>query len=194
MIISKNNVHVSGNVLGERYLKNNTVQITVGIQNEKFSLPINVLAPAETWKKFKAEFPENSDSVTISGKLLTKRSQVDGALKYLIKANSITCFHNILQDSLDESETAFHGLVRLKKKIKFDNNSNLYLNRMVFEIVDNDLIKQPVIFEARALRGAAPYFDNIQEGEELVLRANYVKDRSDNPPYWKIKHRPEQVC
>ena len=152
-------------------------------------LPIPVLVEKGQWEKFKSDFPAKYKSVTISGQLQTYRDE-EGT-HYAIKAGerAINCFHNILHQTLDESESQFHGVVKLERKFDFDTSSNLYLKRLLFRTNS----AHPVFFEAMALRGAAPFFDNINEGDCLYLRANYVLDKSGNPPYWRIKHKP-QAC
>ena len=176
-----NNVHVSGNVLAEKVL-NSKSQLEVGIETGNNVIPITAIVKNAQWEKFKKDYPDRHNAVTISGQLQILR---DG---YVVQADSITCFHNILQDELNESGCQFHGRVRLKKKFDFDTKSNLFLKRLILE-TDS---AQPVRIEAMALRGAASSFEEIEEGQELFVKANLVMDnQGDHPPYWRIDHQPE---
>lgn len=183
--LSKNNVHVSGQLIEERTLSPSTVQILIGVKQANGEVPFNVVIDQEQWKKFKNDFPGKYNSVTVSGQLQAHRDT--NGMNYSIKAGngSITRFHNILQDY--ESVSQFYGPVILEKKFDFDTTSNLYLRRMVFKTCTN----HPVYFEAMALRGAVPYFDDINEGDRLILKANFVKDANGKPPYWRIKRKPQ---
>ena len=191
MISYKNNIHVNGYVQKEIYFsESNFVLITVGVPVNDKLLQIQVITDKQYWENFKKSFPKNYNSISVSGKLKTNRNAATS--DYIIQANSISCFHNLLGDNFDETEATFHGIVKLKKKFEFGTNSKLYLKKMVFETVD--IAKKNVTFEAMALRSAAPYFDTIEEGEEIVLKADYTLDKNGNPPYWRIKCRPELVA
>lgn len=187
--LNKNNVRVSGQLVKEESINEriDIVRLIVGIETKGIILPVPVLIDTEQWETFKEDFPDKYYSVKVSGQLKAFRTQ-EGT-QYIIKAGekSISCFHNVLHSSLDESESQFFGVVTLKKKFDFDTNTKLYLKRMLFE-TDT---RHPTVFEAMALRSSAPYFDNINEGDQLLLRANFVLDKNGNPPYWRIKHRPE---
>ena len=172
----KNNVHVSGVVLGEQALTPKESQLEVSI---KEGLILTVKIENALWEKFKQSHPEH-DGVTFSGQLQWFR---DG---YVIKANAVSCFYNVLKDVMDDSVCQFHGKVRLQRKFNFNTNS-LYLKRMIFETDD----AFPVKFEGVALRGISPYFDDISEGEDLIIKANLVSDKNGRPPYWRIKNQPE---
>ena len=189
MVNQRNNVHVSGYVQSEKEHDSKNYQLIVGIETNNQILPVTVIVEKEQWEKFKSDFPAKYKSATISGQLQAFRDET--GTHYAIKAGerSINCFHNILNQALDESESQFHGRVRLERKFDFDTSSNLYLKRLLFR---TDSV-HPVFFEAMALRGAAPFFDNINEGDCMYLRANYVLDKSGKPPYWRIKHKP-QAC
>lgn len=187
--VIKNNVHVSGLVISERVIDTKTVKVTVGINANDTVLPVVTIVDDLAWEKFKDSFPNTYTSVTISGQLQSVRDD-QGATLYSIRANSISCFHNVLAETLDETVSQFHGVVILKRKFDFDTASKLYLKRMLFETIHPE---RPAVFEAMALRGAAPYFDSFKEGEKMVLKANYVIDKSGKPPYWRIKHQPESL-
>jgi len=172
----KNNVHVSGIVMEEEALTSKESQLRVGIKDD---LNLTVKIENVLWEKFKQSHPEH-DGVTFSGQLQWFREG------YVIKANAVTCFYNVLKDVMDDSVCQFYGKVTLQRKFDFNTN-HLYLKRMVFE-TDNP---SPVKFEGVALRGISPYFDDIQEGENLIIKANLVSDKNGRPPYWRIKSQPE---
>jgi len=173
----KNNVHVSGIVKGEQALTPKESQLEVSIKG----LIITIKIETALWEKFKQSYPEH-DSVTFSGQLQWFREG------YVVKANAVSCFHNVLKDVMDDSICQFYGKVTMEKKFDFNTNS-LLLKRMVFETED----PSPVKFEGVALRGISPYFDNVQEGETLVIKANLVSDKNGRPAYWRIKNRPELI-
>lgn len=177
--MNKNNVHVSGIVLNEEIITSSEIKIVIGIEE---ALTFPVVIQKKSWEKFKKIYPE-CKSVTFFGQLRTFRKST-GSIEYSIEASSVSCFHNILQDSLlNESGSQFHGIVTLQKKFDFEPESKLFLKRMVFKTDD-----RPVYLEATALRSIAPYFEDINEGEKMILRANYMFD--NHQPYWRIKHRP----
>lgn len=186
--LSRNNVHVSGKVLAEERFLQGFYHVTIGINSSNSLLTVIVQIDAPQWEQFKQEFPDKCNSVTISGRLRTLR--IGDNIQYIIQAgkNSISCFHNFFDD---ESGSQFYGLVKLRKKFDFDTKSKMYLKRLVFEICDSTT--RNVYFEAIALRGTAPYFDNIEEGEIMFLKASFVIDENGNPPYWRIKHQPELI-
>ena len=183
----RNNVHVSGKLIREGETFGNIIQLIIGITVAEKILPVTVEVQKNYWETFKANFPDRYKSVSVSGILNAER--IDGNMTYKVfvtEPTSISCFNNILNGSLNETQTVFYGPVRLKKKFDFDTESKLYLKRMIFETAEKG--QNPTSFEAVALRSAAPYFDEINEGEMLLLRANYVLDKKkeDYPPYWRV--------
>lgn len=192
MVRLANNVHVSGQVLQEVRTDSGCVNLMIGVATADINtlLPIWATVDVEKWKLFKSNFPDFS-SVTISGQLQYRQNPIHPGEKvpYII-GESVSCFHNELADLLDESKSEFRGVVRLRKKFNFGGSSSLHLIRMLFETTSTPSVS----FEATALRGAAPYFDEIGEGEKVFLKADYVLDQNGNPPYWRIKHRPEAIA
>lgn len=184
----RNNVQISGQILREDVLERN-VQVMVGIDNLSTAVP--VLISQKVWNKFKDNFSEEPKSITVSGEL--NDYWVNRDFDFAIKANrknSVICFHNMLQEYLDESGIKFEGIVKLKAKIGFDSDSSLLVKRMLFETVS----KYPVTFAATALRKFAPYFDDLEPGTELVIKADYVpltgKDDCCHKYYWRIRSIP----
>lgn len=182
----KNNIFASGDLLEERCLDSVSTLLTVNINNDdNIALPVMTLVDLKEWEKFKKAFPSDYKSLTVHGQIKKNASNH----QFFIEANGICCFHNLLEM---EAESEFSGIVRLKKKFNFDTSSRLYLKRMVFETLPY-LNGSPVSFEATALRGIAPYFDEIKEGDIMYLKANYVTDSNGNPPYWRVRHKPEVI-
>lgn len=179
----KNNVHVSG-ILSKERVNDKEVSLEISICNTQIKSVIERCI----WEKYKDQFPNEYQSLTISGVLQSERND-EGRLKYIIKAANIGHFHNVLVEELDERSSQFCGLVKLKKKFDFDTSSKLLLKRLLFETISSE--KQ--VLEAVALRGIVPYFDNIQEGSVLMLKADYVADKNGNQ-YWRVNHIPEFIA
>lgn len=180
----KNNIFASGDLLEERCFDSVSTLLTVDINNgSDIILPVLTLVDLKDWERFKESFPNNYKSVTVHGQIKKNASN-----QFFIEANGLCCFHNLLKM---EAASEFSGIVRLKKKFNFDTSSRLYLKRMVFETMPYK--SSPVCFEATALRGIAPYFDEIEEGDIMYLKASYVTDSNGNPPYWRVRHKPEVI-
>ena len=183
----KNNVQVSGKILRVEPLDRN-VLVMVGIDDSMTTVP--VLIKEKVWNGFKNSFSVEPDSITVTGEL--NNFWIDKDYGFAIKAtdtNSVICFHNILQEYLDESGVRFDGLVKLKSKLDKDSDSSLLIKKMIFETKS----KFPVEFEATALRKYAPFFDELYPGSEVMIKADYVplcKECQHPYYYWKIRSVP----
>ena len=173
-----NNVHINGIVTRQEVNEDaSSYELTI----EANSIPTKVSLERAIWENFQNQFP-GQVSVSISGQLQTAKTE---GSKYSVKGNSVACFRNYLGN---QAEISFDGTVKLRKKFDFNTDSKLFLKRL---LLSTDIAEQrPVTFEAMALRSCAPYFDEIDEGEKLQIKANFVKDDSGNPPFWRIKSRP----
>lgn len=177
----RNNVHISGNLVKETEKKEGKTILEMASPTH-----ISAMVEAEQWDRFKSEYP-NIKTISLSG--ILNRQIVNGNTTYFINVindNSICCFHNLLDDDFD-LKTRFSGAVRLKKKFNFDIESHMYLKRLIFETIGSGI---PTTFEAVALRSIAPYFDEIEEGDELILKAIYVSTDDGYNPYWRITNKP----
>ena len=184
-----NNVHVSGKIINKKILNEKFIQLELGIESNEKIIPISTKILLKEWNRLIKSFPE-IQSISISGTLFKDYEPEYDEEKYIIKTlktNSLSCFHNLLSDSLNESKICFYGPVTLQKKLNYTTNSQLILKRMIFETEEN------VVFEATAIRSLALFFDNIEEGAKLLLKANYIIDKKGFAPYWIIKHYPEQI-
>ena len=180
---TRNNVHVSGKVLQENQVTPYTTHLIVGI-NDNLSIP--VLVQCEQWERFK-ENSSDTSAVTISGKL--KEYQDSDQYRFAIDAKgfhsmNLTCFQNLLKDYLDESGIYFEGPVRLLSKSDYNTDSELLLKNLTFETCT----RYPIVFEAVALRKLAPFFDKIEEGTKLYIKADLFRKY---PPYWRVKAIPK---
>lgn len=173
--MNRNNVQISGEILSSED-KKNTIFLLIGISRDL--IPIKVIIDRLLWENFKKNFPE-AKSITVNGQLISKKGE------FAIKTSQIRLFHNDLSEVLDESGINFHGKVQLSKKFDFQPKNHLYLKRMIFK---TDISS----FEATALRSIATFFNDIEEGDTIILKATYVIDQSQkNPPYWRIQQKPE---
>ena len=177
----KNNVHVSGILLYEEKIDYITTRLTLQTKTtDNKIIPVKVIVATNDWESFKMKCPNNYNSISVDGFLDRKGKET------IIKGTFIGCFFNILEGTLNETGTKFYGPATLKKKLDFGNNANLFVRRMAFETTNG------VILETIAMRSSAPYFDQINEGDRILLKASYVADKKEDfPPYWRISHRPE---
>ena len=162
--LSKNNVHVSGELLTENPSGTTATRLMIGIPVDNSTiLPVWALVNQIQWNKFKSEY--NPRFVTIAGQLqhISRNGEDCPCIKATSTPTSITQFYNGLIPILDESKCQFHGAVVLKKKFDFDTPTKLYLKRIILESCSNP----SYTFEAVTLRGITSCFDNIQEGTSL---------------------------
>ncbi len=188
----KNNVHTSGYLISEEIGEYN-VRLVIGIIVLQKNLEVYADIPIPIWEKYKSDFPRDFFSISVSGILKTEQND-DGTLKYIIKVTpkngSVRHFDNVLEESLNETTLFFSGPVELKEKFDFNPKSNLFLKRMVFKTVGC----HSVFFEAMAFRRIAQYFESIQEGDIITLKANYTIDNNDcHLPYWKVNKPPTLI-
>ena len=182
----KNNVHINGTLISEYNLSSSKVKLLIKTENLK-QLPIIAIIGRKQWEGFKKAFPNSYKSLSISG-ILTKISN-SNEVKYLINVtndNSISCFHSIKE--LNESGLDFSGTVKLIKKLDFTLESKLFLKKIILETTS----EPPIKFEVTVLRSVAHYFDEIEEGTILKIKASYVCDLT-HPPCWKMNSIPEII-
>jgi len=183
----KNNVQISGKILRVEPLDRN-ILVMVGIDDSMATVP--VLIKKGIWEGFKKNFSNEPDSVTVIGEL--HNYWINKDYSFAIKAtekNSVICFHNMLQEYLDESGVKFNGLVKLKSKLEAEHYSSLPIKKMTFETIS----KFPVEFEVTALRKYAPFFDELYPGSEIIIKADYVplsKDCLRHSYYWRVRSAP----
>lgn len=174
-VYRKNNVQVSGE-LKDFHTNDEFAQLL--LENP---IPIVVIIPLTIWNKFNFSHPEEKN-LSLSG-VLDKENKTNEYVVKIVNDNSISCFHNLLGN---EAETTFSGSVILKKKFDFNTDSKMYLKRMIFETIDFE----PITFEAVAIRSIVSYFDNIEEGTKLKIKASFTLSKDGLPPYWRITNKP----
>ena len=173
----RNNVHVNGELKwldecdGSEFVK-------LRLGN---STPIMATVPKRKWEEFQSKYP-NERNLSISGVL--NRLEDGNNLVSVINDNSIGLFHDVLGEGM-ETIPVFCGAVRLVKKFTFNTVTKLYLMRMIFTTIDST----PTTFEAVAVRSIVPYFEKIEEGTTMYLKAMLMHDEKFHP-YWKITHKP----
>ncbi|MBR2290080.1 MAG: hypothetical protein IJ867_05735 [Clostridia bacterium] len=187
MDLQTNNVLVSGNIMEEFPISPKTTRLEVGAKaNGNIVVTIPVLISTEQWESFKEDYPEKYESVTISGHLDSAYKENSDNIPYVIKTgkNSITCFHHMLDNYIDESKIQFSGIVKLLEKSDLSKDSELILRWLTLETTT----KYPTVFKAVALRKIAPDLNKVKAGTNLWVKANLVQDKETYQPYWRLKN------
>lgn len=178
----ENNVEVSGIIVKDVESTNTTL---LKVLVDSIDSTIDVSISSCTWENFKKAFPKNYKAVDICGVLAPSWGE-KGDSMYAVNATSVTCFHNLLKPGgFNGSLIKFRGKATLQKKFEFSTNSNLYLKKVALTTVPGN-----VSLEVEAIRDASNYFNEIKEGDVLIVEAVFAQGAKDSYPCWRVKKRP----